>query len=49
MKTKNYRLTIDIAIKQKSEVNVDDLLEGSWLYNDDFNGCIVKTDIKELK
>ena len=43
-----YRISIEVECDEEIE-RIDDVLEGSWLYNDDFRGAITKKDLKVLK
>jgi len=44
---KKYRIILEI--ESDEECDVETLLEGSWLFDDMFNGCIIKQKLEKLK
>ena len=45
---KKYEITLEIE-SEEPITNIDDLLEGSWLYDPDFRGAITDKNIKSIK
>ena len=49
--TKKFRIEIEFETDEKigtSEEELDELLDGCWLYDSDFSGAITKLIIKEV-
>lgn len=44
---REFKLIIEIATEENIE-GIDELLKGSWLYNDEFRGAITKSYLYEL-
>ena len=44
---KKYKIVLNIECEDEIE-DLDDILDGSWLY-EDFEGAIIKSNIKEVK